>query len=166
MVLRGFLKIAVLKGLQDSSKSGYSLMKFLEEKVGSKPSPGSMYPLLELLKNDGLIAVKAVGRSTQYLLTSEGKNVLLNIEKKRDECVDRIIEGAKMLQTISGEDMSFCISMMNEIRRGNLPFKEIYPEVQSIREVMLGMFMDNSWKVKAPKVKRLHQEFVKKLRSL
>ena len=57
-MLRGFLKIVVLKALAESPKSGYSLMKFIEERVGSKPSSGSMYPLLDSLKTEGLVEAK------------------------------------------------------------------------------------------------------------
>ena len=51
-MLRGFLRIVVLKALAESPKSGYALMKYIEERIGSKPSSGSMYPLLDKLKTE------------------------------------------------------------------------------------------------------------------
>ncbi len=79
-MLRGFLKIVVLKALADGPKSGYALMKFVEERVGSKPSSGSMYPLLEKLSKEGLISSKGT-KKKEYNLTVEGKHTLHRLRR-------------------------------------------------------------------------------------
>ncbi|MGC9385283.1 MAG: PadR family transcriptional regulator, partial [Kosmotogaceae bacterium] len=59
-MIRGHLKVMVLKGLSEKRMTGYSLMKYIDEKIGVKPSPGSMYPLLKDLEKEDLIRSKKI----------------------------------------------------------------------------------------------------------
>jgi DNA-binding PadR family transcriptional regulator len=71
----GFLKLAILKILQDKPMHGYALMKEIERVTGEdwKPSPGSVYPALQELVADGLLTVHEDGRRRIYEITEEGK---------------------------------------------------------------------------------------------
>jgi len=163
-MLRGFLKIVVLKALGESPKSGYSLMKFIEERVGSKPSPGSMYPLLEGLKKEGLVDAKGVGRSTEYKLTIDGRHKLHLIEEKRNECLTNFLEGMKMLSALTGEDMSFPMAMVENMRKGVFPFKEINPEWDNVRNHVFMLMKQGKLKEKAPKVRKILARAYKELK--
>ncbi len=165
-MLRGFLKIVVLKALAESPHSGYSLMKHIEEKVGSKPSPGSMYPLLDSLKNEGLIEVKVVGRAKDYKLTVDGKHKLHAVDEKRNECLNNFLEGMKMLSAMTGEDMSFPMAMVESMRKGVFPFKEINPEWDTLRNQMFLMMKSGELKQKAPKVRKALALALKELKSV
>ncbi len=165
-MLRGFLRIVVLKALGDGPKSGYSLMKFVEEKVGSKPSPGSMYPLLETLSKEGLVEVKGVGRTKEYKLTVEGRHKLENIEEKRNECLQSMLEGMKMMSALTGEDMHFPMAMVESIRKGEMPFKEVNPEWDNLRNQMFVMWKSGSLKQKSAKVKKIISSAFKELKSV
>jgi len=162
MSVRGFLKVVVLKELSDSPKTGYALMKCIGEKLGSKPSSGSMYPLLEMLKKEGLVVIK----DEAYILTASGKKILGSLEKKREECISHMIEGAKMVSALTGEDTSTCETFVQELRKGNIPFKEVQPEIHEAKMLMARMLEEGSWKEKAPKVKQACKEFVKRLKSI
>lgn len=164
-MLRGFLRIVVLKALGEGAKSGYSLMKYVEEKVGSKPSPGSMYPLLDNLSKEGLIEVKGVGRTNEYRLTVEGKRRLSVIEEKRDECLSNMVDGMKMVSALTGEDMHFPMAMVESIRRGEFPFKEVNPEWDNLRNHMFLMWKSGELKKKAPKVRKILASAFKELKS-
>ena len=165
-MLRGFLKIVVLKALGESSKSGYSLMKYVEEKVGSKPSSGSMYPLLDALKADGLVEAKGVGRSTEYKLTITGKHKLETIEEKRNECLESMLEGMKMMSALTGEDMHFPMAMIESVRKGEMPFKEVNPEWDNLRNQMFVMWKSGQLKKNAPKVRKILSTTFKELKSV
>jgi len=162
MSVRGFLRIVVLKELSDSPKTGYALMKSIGEKVGSKPSPGSMYPLLDALKKEGLVVIK----DDAYSLTASGKKTVGDLEKKREECISHMVEGAKMMSALTGEDTSMCEAFVQELRKGNVPFKEVQSEIHEAKILMAKMIEDKSWKEKAPKVKQACREFVKRLKSI
>jgi formylmethanofuran dehydrogenase subunit E len=165
-MLRGFLRIVVLKALGDGAKSGYSLMKFVEEKVGSKPSPGSMYPLLEALSKEGLVDVKGVGRTKEYKLTVEGRHKLENIEEKRNECLQSMVDGMKMMSALTGEDMHFPMAMVESIRKGEMPFKEVNPEWDNLRSQMFVMWKSGALKQKSSKVKKILSSAFKELKSV
>ena len=72
---RGDVRTAVLALLAEKPMHGYQLIREIEERSGGswKPSPGSVYPTLQLLADEGLItAEESNGRKT-YSLTPEGK---------------------------------------------------------------------------------------------
>lgn len=72
---RGDVRAAVLALLAERPMHGYQIIREIEERSGGawKPSPGSVYPTLQLLADEGLIAVaESDGRKT-YSLTPEGR---------------------------------------------------------------------------------------------
>ena len=72
---RGDVRAAVLALLAEKPMHGYQIMAEIEERTGGswKPSPGSVYPTLQLLADEGLIlAEESNGRKT-YSLTLEGR---------------------------------------------------------------------------------------------
>ena len=74
---RGDVRAAVLAILAEKPMHGYQIMAEIEERSGGawKPSPGSVYPTLQLLADEGLIrAEESNGRKT-YSLTEEGRLV-------------------------------------------------------------------------------------------
>ncbi|MFD2627587.1 PadR family transcriptional regulator [Oceanobacillus kapialis] len=81
---RGDLKIVLLKLLQEQSRHGYGLIKELEEKFKGlySPSPGSVYPILQMLEDQDLVNVIKEGRKKVYHLTDEGQAFL---NKNQDE---------------------------------------------------------------------------------
>lgn len=85
MIARGMLKFWVLKLLSQGSKTGYELMKDLEREVGWQPSPGSIYPLLQMLGEQGLLSARPVGNKTYWELTPTGQSYLHELWDKRRE---------------------------------------------------------------------------------
>ncbi len=164
-MIRGFLKIVVLKALAEGPKSGYSLMKFVEEKTGSKPSSGSMYPLLDVLKKENLVSVKGVGRTNEYSLTAEGRQKLHAIEAKRAEFTNSFVEGMKVLSAMTGENMSFPLEMAESMKKGEVPFKELNPEMDAFRDCLFVLLKQGKLKEKAPKIKRIFAAALRELKS-
>ncbi len=156
----------MLKALAESPRSGYSLMKHIEERVGTKPSPGSMYPLLDNLKTEGLVEAKGVGRATEYKLTVDGRHKLHSIDEKRNECLNNFLEGMKVLSAITGEDMGFPMAMVESMKKGVFPFKEINPEWDTLRNQMFLMMKSGELKQKAPKVRKALALALKELKSV
>ncbi|MEC5151706.1 PadR family transcriptional regulator [Cryobacterium sp. GrIS_2_6] len=74
---RGDVRTAVLALLLEQPMHGYQIIHEIEERSNGawKPSPGSVYPALQLLADEGFItAEEANGRKT-YALTEEGRAV-------------------------------------------------------------------------------------------
>lgn len=73
---KGEVRGAILSLLAEGPHSGYSLIKGIAEKTGGvwRPSPGSVYPTLQLLLDEGLITTTATtGTRSDYRLTDEGR---------------------------------------------------------------------------------------------
>lgn len=74
---KGDVRTAVLALLAEKPMHGYQIIQQIEERSNGswKPSPGSVYPTLQLLADEGLIkAEESNGRKT-YSLTPEGREV-------------------------------------------------------------------------------------------
>ncbi|MFG6476889.1 PadR family transcriptional regulator [Microbacterium sp. P06] len=74
---KGDVRAAVLALLVEKPMHGYQIIREIEDRSGGswKPSPGSVYPTLQLLADEGLIrATESEGRKT-YSLTDEGREV-------------------------------------------------------------------------------------------
>nr|WP_192596608.1 PadR family transcriptional regulator [Nesterenkonia lutea] len=72
---RGDVRTAVLTLLAERSMHGYQIINEIEQRSGGawKPSPGSVYPTLQLLADEGLIQAEEEGGRKTYSLTPEGR---------------------------------------------------------------------------------------------
>lgn len=73
---RGDVRGEVLSALVDGPAHGYEVIRRLEERSGGRwrPSPGSIYPTLQMLEDAGLVrASEQDGRRT-YTLTEDGRS--------------------------------------------------------------------------------------------
>ncbi|HEX4442067.1 MAG TPA: PadR family transcriptional regulator [Galbitalea sp.] len=72
---RGDVRAAVLALLAEQPMHGYQIIHEIEERSGGswKPSPGSVYPTLQLLADEDLIESKESNGRKTYSLTAAGK---------------------------------------------------------------------------------------------
>ena len=72
---RGNVRAAVLAVLAERPMHGYEIMQELESRSGGfwRPSPGSIYPTLQLLEDQGLVKGEDVEGKRVFSLTDEGR---------------------------------------------------------------------------------------------
>ncbi|MDF1478113.1 PadR family transcriptional regulator [Leifsonia sp. H3M29-4] len=72
---RGDIRAAILVALTEKPMHGYQIIQSIEASThGSwKPSPGSIYPTLQLLSDEGLVTAEQVGERKVYSLTEAGR---------------------------------------------------------------------------------------------
>jgi DNA-binding PadR family transcriptional regulator len=72
---RGAIRTAILVALRDEPGNGYEVMHRLEESSGGlwRPSPGSVYPHLQMLEDEGLVQSSEVDGSRTFTLTEAGR---------------------------------------------------------------------------------------------
>jgi DNA-binding PadR family transcriptional regulator len=72
---RGDVRAAVLLLLEEEPRNGYQLMQELEERSGGvwRPSPGSIYPALSQLEDEGLVRSDETAGRRAFQLTDEGR---------------------------------------------------------------------------------------------
>jgi DNA-binding PadR family transcriptional regulator len=87
---RGDLKFVILRLIADKPMHGYEVMQALEEESGGgyKPSPGSVYPTLQMLEDEGLLRCREEDGKKIYEITEEGKAYL----EENGDIVDRIFD--------------------------------------------------------------------------
>ncbi len=86
-IKKGFLKMHILLFLKSGPTHGYEIMHRISHHTGHmwRPSPGSLYPALDGLESKGFITCQGDGRRKVYSLTSKGQEVLVQMDKKRQE---------------------------------------------------------------------------------
>jgi DNA-binding transcriptional ArsR family regulator len=74
---RGDVRAAVLALLLEKPMHGYQIIAEIGERSGGswKPSPGSVYPTLQMLTDEGLLKAEESGGRKTYSLTDEGRFV-------------------------------------------------------------------------------------------
>src|SRR5919199_6125988 len=74
-VRRGNVRAAILALLAERPMHGYEIIQELESRTGGvwRPSPGSVYPTLQLLEDEGLITSEESGGRRRFSLTDEGR---------------------------------------------------------------------------------------------
>ena len=90
----GDMKYVILKLLKDTPRHGYEVMKELEEQMHGcySPSPGTVYPTLQWLEDEGLVVAKEVDGKKVYEITDAGRTFLDEHRDMVDDIFDRVRE--------------------------------------------------------------------------
>jgi DNA-binding PadR family transcriptional regulator len=72
---RGNTRAAILALLAERPMHGYEIIQELEQRTGGvwRPSPGSVYPTLQLLEDEGLVTSEESGGRRRFTLTETGR---------------------------------------------------------------------------------------------
>lgn len=75
---RGDLKLVILDLLKDKPRHGYDIIQELEKRFHGfySPSPGSVYPILQLLEDQDLVTSEQKNGKKVYTVTEDGKKFL------------------------------------------------------------------------------------------
>jgi len=86
------MKYVILKLLSDKPRHGYEVMKELEEQLHGcySPSPGTVYPTLQWLEDEGLVVSKEVDGKKVYEITAAGRQFLVDHKDVVDEIFERV----------------------------------------------------------------------------
>jgi len=96
------MKYVILKLLRDKPRHGYEVMKELEDRFeGYSPSPGTVYPTLQWLEDEGLVSARDIEGKKVYEITDAGKafldehrDVVDDIFERVRDAVDQALGGA------------------------------------------------------------------------
>lgn len=80
--VRGILRLLLLDVLREEPLHGYEVIRRMSGLLNYTPSPGVVYPALQLLEERGLISSRFEGRRRVYRITEEGLEYLRKHEDK------------------------------------------------------------------------------------
>ena len=105
---RGFLALYILHSLQRVPKSGYDLLKEIEEKTHGTwvPSKGALYPILTHLEEEGLICVVETGPRSKNLCrtTEKGREILRHVREERHRHREKFLLLRDLHMEVFGQD--------------------------------------------------------------
>ncbi len=88
---RGGVKFAIMRLLKDRPRHGYDIIRALEQHSKGMycPSAGAIYPVLQTLEDQGLLAAKAAGGKKVYSVTQAGLDFLEDNKEEAQRHEDR-----------------------------------------------------------------------------
>ncbi|HVZ35848.1 MAG TPA: PadR family transcriptional regulator [Polyangiaceae bacterium] len=83
---RGDVRAGILALLAEAPRNGYQIMQELEERSRGlwRPSPGSVYPALQQLEDEGLVRSEEAGTGRVYQLTDQGRTYVSEHRSETD----------------------------------------------------------------------------------
>lgn len=115
---RGDIKYILLALLAEESRYGYQLIKELENRYSGfyRPSPGSVYPTLQLLEEGGYLTSEQVEGKRVYTITDSGRELL----SQRETPIDLTNRGERSQQLNQlKEAMTELSSAVMQVARSN-----------------------------------------------
>ena len=103
---RGDVRAAILALLAEEPRNGYQIIQELESRSGGlwRPSPGSIYPALAQLEDEGLVTTTEVDGRRAYQLTEAGRTAASARKDDRapwDTLSDSVSTGVTELRDIA-----------------------------------------------------------------
>lgn len=108
MFAQGELRLALLALIAENPSHGYELIKGIEEMTGGgyAPSPGAVYPTLQLLEDEGAIAeADAEGSKKPYAVTPQGEAELEERKSEVAELMRRLGRHGERTTTVRSHDV-------------------------------------------------------------
>jgi DNA-binding PadR family transcriptional regulator len=137
---RGALKFIILDLLAEKPRHGYDIIRALEDRSGGyySPSPGTVYPTLQVLEDMGLVAPTEQDGKKVFTLTREGVAYLDEHKEHAREHRDRMAkhwppmgrkEGAKLMREMK--------DLFRDIAQSAWGNMEDPGKLEAIREVLV-----------------------------
>lgn len=114
---RGSVKYDILSILWDGPRHGYDIMLTIEEKRGYRPSPGSIYPALQMLEEGDFLTGKDVDGKRVYTITDKGSELLAKHRETNPEDAEEHPRGNKPTMASARATVGGIMMALKEIGR-------------------------------------------------
>lgn len=139
----GELRLALLALIAENPSHGYELIKAIEEMTGGDyaPSPGAVYPTLQLLEDEGAIEeAQSEGAKKPFAATRQGQDELDTRKDEVEELLRRLGRHGERSSTVRSHDLFRAMGnlgsvLKNRARAGKLDERTINEIVDMIDEM-------------------------------
>jgi len=103
--VRSFLDFIILGLIKKKPISGYDVITYIYDRFQILLSPGTVYPTLSILEEQGYITSFTEARKRLYTLTKKGENILTQMAIEYLKCyvqldtLSRLLLGSKLTDT-------------------------------------------------------------------
>lgn len=164
------LRIIVLKHLSEKPRAGYGLIKDIHECTGWKPSYGSIYPLLDNLKQEGLVEMEEEGKKKIYHLTAEGKEEVKHLSEQHSLMITKMQDNMKLMAHMIGLDDKKHDQLMDvffsAVKQGKMPFKEIMASSTRLKVACWELYKEDLIKKNKTEVNAIMDEATSKIEKI
>src|SRR6266849_2220989 len=138
---RGDLKYVILDLLKDQPRHGYDIIRALEENMRGRyrPSPGSVYPTLQMLEDLGYVTSSQQEGKKVYSITDEGRQYLVEQQSTIDDIRSRISAGWDAASRPEVADLMHELQMLARalFRHGTRGALQDPERLKKLREILL-----------------------------
>lgn len=148
---KGDLKFVILRLLADKPMHGYQVMGALEEECGGwyKASPGSVYPTLQMLEDQGHLTVEEKDGKKVYSITDQGRDYL----EENEEHVDTIFARFGVFSDDFKDDMKDMYRSFMHLSKETFESAHKWTEDHSIMEEMREILDEAQEKIREAKAR-------------
>lgn len=140
---QGELRLALLALIAERPRHGYEIIKEIEEMTGGAyaPSPGAVYPTLQLLEDEGAIEeAEAEGAKKPFAATAQGRAELGTRSDEVEALMRRLGRHAERSSTVRSHDVframgNLGVVLKNRAQAGKLDERTINEIVDMIDEM-------------------------------
>jgi len=140
---QGELRLMLLALIGENPSHGYELIKAIEEMTGGAyaPSPGAVYPTLQLLEDEGSIEeAEAEGAKKPFAATAQGREELEDRKDEVEALMRRLGRHGERTTTVRSHDVFRAMGnlgsvLKNRARAGKLDERTINEIVDMIDEM-------------------------------
>jgi DNA-binding PadR family transcriptional regulator len=135
----GDMKYVILKLLNEKPMHGYEVMKALEEQTQGcyKPSPGTVYPTLQWLEDEGLVRAEEHDGKKVYHITDQGRAFLEENKSTVEDIFDRVEETIDSLLSDPIPDVTRLVGrLVTQTYRATWKLREDEEKRKKVREVL------------------------------
>ena len=141
---RGDIRAAILRLLAEEPMHGYQLMQEMTERSGGvwRPSPGSVYPTLSQLEDEGLVEGEKDGGRRVFSLTDDGRAEAESLDTDPWEAVGEAVD--EEVVSLRDEIASTAGAVMAVATSGDAELVESAREIlREARRSLYGLLADH-----------------------
>lgn len=124
MFEQGALRLVVLGLIASEPRHGYDIIKALEERFAGaySPSPGAIYPMLQMLEEADLVSSETTGNKRLYAITEAGRAYLKENEADLGRINEQMEEasGKAGMAALGAEMRGLGRTLFGRLRSGEL----------------------------------------------